>query len=130
MLTVLAYITFVFFGMRFMVAFSNILFSPVLKRQKQQGKPLVSVLIPARNEEQNLGNILNDLQNQSYLNIEVIIFNDQSTDQTEEIVEAFIKEDKRFHLINTEGLPDGWLGKIKCLFSTGQTSKGRIFFIS
>jgi glycosyltransferase involved in cell wall biosynthesis len=127
MLIVLAYITFVFFGMRFMVAFSNILFSPVLKRQKQQGKPLVSVLIPARNEEQNLGNILNDLQNQSYLNIEGIIFNDQSTDRTVKIVEAFVKEDKRFHLINTEGLPEGWLGKSNACFQLAKQAKGEYF---
>lgn len=124
MLTVLAYITFVFFGMRFLVALFNVLFSPVLKKQKQQGEPLVSVLIPARNEEHNIGNILNDLQNQSYLNIEVIVFNDQSTDQTVEILEAFIKKDNRFHLINSGDLPEGWLGKTNACFQLSKQTKG------
>jgi len=104
-----------------------VLFSPVLKTQKQQGEPLVSVLIPARNEEYNIGNLLNDLQKQSYQQIEVIVFNDQSTDQTKKIVKAFIKEDKCFHLINSEGLSDGWLGKTNACFQLARQANGEYF---
>ncbi|MBW6536923.1 MAG: glycosyltransferase family 2 protein [Mariniphaga sp.] len=127
MLIIFAYITLVFFGIRFLVALSNVLFSPVLKMQKQQGEPLVSVLIPARNEEQNIGNLLNDLQKQFYTNFEVIVFNDQSTDQTEEIVEAFTKADNRFRLINSAGLPEGWLGKSNACHQLSQKASGDYF---
>jgi glycosyltransferase involved in cell wall biosynthesis len=124
MLTILAYFTLVFFGIRFLVALSNVLFSPVLKKQRQQGEPLVSVLIPARNEEGNIGNILKDLQKQSYRNIEVIIFNDQSIDQTKEIAESFSKTDKRFTIFDSEGLPEGWLGKSNACHQLSQKASG------
>lgn len=127
MLTILAYITLVFFGMRFLVALSNVLFSPVLKKQKQQDEPLVSVLIPARNEEHNIGNLLNDLQNQSYLNIEIFVFNDQSTDRTSEIVEEFTNADDRFHMLSSEGLPNGWLGKSNACHQLSQKASGDYF---
>jgi glycosyltransferase involved in cell wall biosynthesis len=127
MLMIFAYITLVFFGMRFLVALSNVLFSPVLKKQKQQGVPLVSVLIPARNEEHNIGVILSDLKNQSYSNIEVIVFNDQSTDQTKEIAESFSKTDKRFTIMDSGGLPDGWLGKSNACHQLAQKATGDYF---
>jgi glycosyltransferase involved in cell wall biosynthesis len=69
---------------------------------------LVSVLIPVRNEEKNIGNLLNDLINQDYKNIEIIVFNDCSTDKTKEIVKDFIFKDKRISLIGSNYLPDGW----------------------
>ncbi len=127
MLTFLAYITLVFFGIRFLVALSNVLFSPVLNKQKQKGEPMVSVLIPARNEEGNIGNILNDLQKQSYRNIEVIVFNDQSTDRTKEIAESFSKTDKQFTIFDSEGLPGGWLGKNNACHQLSQKASGEYF---
>lgn len=99
------------FLFRFLIAATNLIFSPVLKKREYYENPLVSVLIPARNEEKNIPHLLKDLKNQSYKNIEVIVFNDQSTDQTGEIVLQSAKEDKRFQLVNSEGLPPGWLGK-------------------
>ena len=124
---IFAYITLAFFGIRFFVALSNVLFSPVLKQQKQQGEPLVSVLIPARNEEDNIGLILKDLKNQSYLNIEAIVFNDQSTDRTREIAESFSKTDKRFNVIDADGLPEGWLGKSNACHQLVQKAAGDYF---
>jgi glycosyltransferase involved in cell wall biosynthesis len=97
--------------LRFLVAATNLIFSPVLKGRKHSGNPLISVLIPARNEEKNIPVILKDLKKQGYQNIEVIVFNDQSTDRTAEIVSQVTATDQRFRLINSEGLPKGWLGK-------------------
>lgn len=124
MLTILAYITLVFFGIRFLVSLFNVIFSPVLKSQKQTGESLVSVLIPARNEAGNINNILNDIQKQSYSNIEVFVFNDQSTDRTEEIILEFVKADARFHLLNSDGLPDGWLGKNNACHQLAKKASG------
>ena len=107
----LAYGILAFFILRFFVAATNLVFSPVLKKRKHSGNPLISVLIPARNEEKNIPFILEDLKNQSYKNIEVIVFNDQSSDDTAEIVRRFAAADNRFRLINSMGLPPGWLGK-------------------
>jgi len=121
---VIGYIAFTFLVLRFTVAIVNSIFSPVIKRRTTPGRPLVSVLIPARNEENNISNILNDLKNQSYRNIEIIVFNDQSTDRTKELTTNFIKSDERFRLIDSEGLPPEWLGKSYACHQLAHNAKG------
>jgi glycosyltransferase involved in cell wall biosynthesis len=85
---------------------------------------LVSVLIPARNEESNIANLLSDLLTQDYHNIEIIVFNDLSTDRTEEIVTKIAKTDTRIRLVNSEGLPKGWLGKNYACHNLSHMGKG------
>ena len=124
MLVILAYITLIFFGLRFLTALTNVIFSPVLKPCSQSDDSLVSVLIPARNEGNNLSNILSDLQKQSYRNVEVIVFNDESTDNTKELAESFSRIDSRFHVIDSGGLPDGWLGKTHACYQLAKQAHG------
>lgn len=72
----------------------------------------LSVLIPARNEADRIARCINDLTNQSYPNLEIIVLNDNSTDETAAIVEEISKKDKRIRLVNGKPLPsDGWIGK-------------------
>jgi 4,4'-diaponeurosporenoate glycosyltransferase len=66
----------------------------------------ISIIIPARNEELNLPNILHDLKNQNYNIHEIICIDDDSTDATAEIIK---NSDAKYLNINT--LPDGWKGK-------------------
>jgi cellulose synthase/poly-beta-1,6-N-acetylglucosamine synthase-like glycosyltransferase len=86
---------------------------------------LVSVLIPARNEEKNIAKLLNDLLDHDYKNIEILVFNDQSTDKTAEIVTGFSQKDSRVKLINSDGLPEGWLGKNHACHSLSKLAKGK-----
>lgn len=72
---------------------------------------LVSVLIPARNEEGNIESCIRAVLSQTHKNIELIVGDDQSSDQTREIVCRLAKEDKRVSLVSIENLPKGWLGK-------------------
>jgi glycosyltransferase involved in cell wall biosynthesis len=111
----------------FLVAFTNLVFKPVLPETDQSFTALVSVLIPARNEEKNIGNILGDLLHQSYENIEIIVFNDQSTDRTSEIVMACAQKDRRIRLIHSDGLPNGWLGKNHACYSLANIANGAYF---
>jgi len=104
----IAYFVLVFSVIQLLVAFVNLIFRQNFSRVKTNYSGLVSVLIPARNEEKNIATILNDLQNQNYHNIEVIVFNDQSTDRTVEIITEFTKKDARIKLVNSNGLPEGW----------------------
>ncbi|NLO04059.1 MAG: glycosyltransferase [Bacteroidales bacterium] len=120
----LAYFTMFFFSLRFLVSTVNILFIPVLKNRKTGHKPLVSVLIPARNEEYNIPYILDDIINQDYTNIEVIIFNDLSTDKTAQLISHYTKTDNRVKLINSEGLPEGWTGKNYGCYRLSQKASG------
>ena len=66
-------------------------------------KPLVSILIPAKNESAFLEDCLISIQNQSYENWEAIIVDDHSSDNTVEIIEKFSSADKRFKGFLNEG---------------------------
>ncbi len=62
------------------------------------GTVWISVIIPARNEEEHLPALISALQSQDYTNFEVIIVNDHSTDQTESILQSI--NDDRFRFLN------------------------------
>lgn len=61
---------------------------------------LVSIIIPAYNAEETLGNTLTSVLKQDYKNIEVLIINDCSTDKTQEIAENFCSLHSGFYLFN------------------------------
>ena len=73
--------------------------------------PTVSVVIPARNEEQNIGECLESLLAQDYPNFDVTVVDDRSEDRTPEIVEEFARRDRRVQLIRNRELPEGWTGR-------------------
>lgn len=110
--------------LRFLIALLNFLTRPILPFGKPSGHPLVSVLIPARNEEKNVGNLLENLLQQTYWNIEVYVYDDQSIDQTPNIVNEFVNSDKRVKLIKSDGLPKGWLGKNYACHRLAQGANG------
>ena len=61
---------------------------------------MISVIIPVYNVERYLEECLNSLQHQTYTDIEVILVNDGSTDNSKTICERYCEEDNRFLLIN------------------------------
>lgn len=64
--------------------------------------PLISVIIPARNEENSLGRLLESMIGQSYRNLEILVINDQSTDRTGEIIEEYARRDSRIRGFETD----------------------------
>ena len=72
---------------------------------------LVSVIIPARNEESNLPILLDSLLQTSYSPVEILIVNDRSTDDTGAAARRYAERDPRVRLIEGEELPTGWFGK-------------------
>ncbi len=113
--------------LQLLVATSNFLFRQTLPHSTGDSGPLLSVLIPARNEEKNIGLLLDDLLNQPYQSIEVLVFNDQSTDRTAQIVEKYSVLDSRIHLFNSEGLPEGWTGKNHACDSLARQARGEFY---
>ncbi|MBP7562368.1 MAG: glycosyltransferase family 2 protein [Candidatus Cloacimonetes bacterium] len=109
---------------RFFTALINFIFTQPLKTFGNENQGLVSILIPARNEENNIGKLLNDVENQTYDNIEVIVFNDMSTDNTAEIVNSYSQWNSKIRLVNSLGLPDNWLGKNHACHSLASLAKG------
>lgn len=91
----------------------NRLFLPALsKHPKLSAEPLVSVLVPMRNEERNVEILIKSLKNSSYSHIEFIVLNDQSTDGTQRELERTIAGDDRFTILQGNELPVGWVGKV------------------
>jgi len=73
--------------------------------------PPISVLIPARNEENSIGDAVRAaLQNQG-IELEVVVLDDHSEDRTAAIVERLIATDERVRLVPAPELPAGWCGK-------------------
>ena len=65
------------------------------RKMDMKGGEKVSVIIPARNEEEKLPRLLESLTHQEYENYEVLVIDDQSTDSTWEIIEKFSRLDPR-----------------------------------
>lgn len=61
--------------------------------------PLISIIIPCYNAEQSLERCLNSVVSQYYQNLEIIIVDDGSRDQTSDIYTKFKKEDYRIKVI-------------------------------
>ena len=69
---------------------------------KKFKKPKITVIVPIYNSEPYIRKIIRSIQNQSMLDIEIILVNDLSTDNTLKIVEELQKEDPRIELLNNE----------------------------
>jgi glycosyltransferase involved in cell wall biosynthesis len=111
MITLLLFIIILFATLQWIVVLINIIFKVKLPKSEYKEDDLISVLIPARNEQRNIQLILKDLINQKYKNLEIIICNDDSEDETKAIVQSFISQDSRIQLFDSLPLPEGWLGK-------------------
>lgn len=120
----LSYFILAFAGLQFLVALINFLFRPRLKAEKPEQDVLVSILIPARNEENNIAQLLNDLLRQNYKNYEILVYDDLSSDNTAQIVGQYSQIDKRIQLISGRELPAGWLGKNHACHVLSSLSKG------
>ena len=90
-----------------------LVYRPVANRPSATGsRPRsLSVLIPARNEENNLPATLTAVLANRYAEFEVIVLDDHSTDRTAAIVSEFAARDSRVRLEAAPPLPVGWCGK-------------------
>lgn len=71
----------------------------------------ISVCIPARDEEANIEACVRSLLASTHRNIEVLVYDDQSTDATPQILAKLADEDARVRPVEPVPLPDGWNGK-------------------
>jgi len=88
--------------------------------------PMVSVLVPMRNEENNVRNCIASLQNQLYKNYEILVINDNSSDGTADILAELASKDNRIKVFNGKPLPDDWYGKPFALHQLSLHAKGEI----
>jgi chlorobactene glucosyltransferase len=86
--------------------------------------PLMSVCVPARNEERNIRACVEAILNQNYPNFEVIVLDDRSTDSTPSILADIASRDSHLHPINGADLPAGWAGKPYALYQASASARG------
>lgn len=91
---------------------------------RDQSNPMVSVLVAARDEEQNIETCIRTMLDQDYPSFEVIVCNDRSTDRTGEIVRKIAEQDSRLRVVDITELPDGWMGKSHAMFKGIQQARG------
>jgi glycosyltransferase involved in cell wall biosynthesis len=109
---------------------------PVLKNQVKPiyyddaELPMVSIIVPACNEEERLEQSLLSRLNQDYPRFELIVINDRSTDGTKEIIDRIAAIDGRLIPINITELPNGWLGKVHALHQGVKLAKGEWYLFS
>jgi glycosyltransferase involved in cell wall biosynthesis len=72
--------------------------------------PSISAIVPARNEEAVIAACVESLAQQPEI-AEILVVNDQSTDKTAEIVRGLMTKVPRLRLLETQGVPTGWVGK-------------------
>jgi glycosyltransferase involved in cell wall biosynthesis len=90
--------------------------------------PRVSIIVPARNEEEDIELSLTRLLELDYDNYEVIAVNDRSTDRTGEMMERVVQNrvltSGRLRVIHHQKLPAGWLGKTHAMWTATNEATG------
>ena len=89
----------------------NVLSWPVVMAAGRVRHGVVSVLIPARDEERNLAHCLDTVLRQGEVLKEILVYNDHSVDGTAEIISRYAKMDNRLRPVAAAPLPAGWCGK-------------------
>ncbi|SKB62312.1 glycosyltransferase [Daejeonella lutea] len=122
---ILIYFIFFFLILRFTVTLFNFISNPKLTQSPREYDELVSILIPARDEENNILNLLESIRDQEYDNYEVIVLDDSSSDRTFEICEQFSRVNKRFRIVRGKELPKDWLGKNYACYQLAGEARGK-----
>ncbi len=92
--------------------------------------PLVSLLVPAKDEAQTIGHGLSAKLALDYPNLEVIVIDDRSTDGTGDIARKFAARDPRVRVHRIDELPAGWLGKVHALEQGMRVARGEWVLMS
>lgn len=92
--------------------------------------PLVSVIVPARNEEAHVERCLRSILGSSYPSFEVIVVDDASTDSTAAIAEGIARGDNRLTVLHGAALPKGWYGKPWACWQGFQAARGNVLLFT
>jgi glycosyltransferase involved in cell wall biosynthesis len=107
------------------VLLSNLVY---LRRQRSTPRktyPSLSVCIPARNEADNLRRLLPTLRAQDYPELEILVWDDGSTDDTWNVLEG--TDDPRLTPLRGADPPSGWVGKVHALYQCTRQASGTVY---
>jgi chlorobactene glucosyltransferase len=103
---------------------------PNLSNVASASGPLVSVIIPARNEAATIETVVHSVLATTYADVELLVVDDRSTDETAAIIGRLAEEDGRVRAIGGEPLPDGWYGKPWACFQGYRAARGELLLFT
>jgi chlorobactene glucosyltransferase len=113
------------------IILSNII---LLHRPRHQYKPVnfpsVSILVPARDEEKSISKCIHSLLGQDYPNYEVIVLDDQSSDDTVTILKRIEIDDPRLKVLSGSPPPEGFTGKNWACAQLAQNAQGDLLLFT
>lgn len=92
--------------------------------------PLLSVIVPAKNEAESIEQGLRSLLANDYPRLEIIAVNDRSTDSTGEIMERLAGTDPRLRVLHVTELPPDWLGKNHAMHLAASQAAGEFLLFT
>ncbi|WP_430972411.1 glycosyltransferase [Sunxiuqinia rutila] len=123
-LLIIAWAVFTFLVLRTLVALVNVVSKPYLPAAGSEHNDKVSLLVPARNEEHNLPNLLRAISQLNYPDLEVWVCNDHSTDKTGQILQEWQQHADWLHYFDGDDLPPSWTGKNFACHQLAQKARG------
>ena len=124
------------------LAFETALFVPFLLRTSKVLRksntdlvdyPFVSIIVPMRNEENNVIECVRSLMSLDYPNFEVIIGDDSSTDNTKKILAEEINKNQiafSIKLFDISQVPNGWMGRTWATYQLIKEAKGELMLVT
>jgi glycosyltransferase involved in cell wall biosynthesis len=101
--------------------------SPAWDRPAPARAPRVSIIVPARDEEQEIESALRSVVQLDWPNYEVIAVDDRSNDRTPQLMEHVAREhdlEHRLKIVRIRELPTGWLGKPHAMWTAAKQATG------
>ena len=92
--------------------------------------PLVSVVIPARNERRNIERCVRSILATTYTQVEIIVVDDHSTDGTGDVAREIAEHDSRLCVISAPDLPAGWFGKQWACWTGARAARGDLLLFT
>jgi len=107
------------------VAIWNALAWPrIVGGESRTGARRIAILIPARNEADNLAACLDAALAQGEIVKEILVYDDHSTDETSVIAEAYASREARVRLVSSVPLPADWCGKTFACAQLAEAARG------
>src|SRR5438876_11512286 len=91
-----------------------------------ENPPLVTVIVPARNEAHNIARCVTSILSTNYPQLEVLVVDDSSSDDTADIARKAAASDRRLRVVRNAPLPDGWFGKQWACATGAKVAHGEI----
>ena len=98
--------------------------------KKETRKPKVSIILPARNEEEFIAECLDTLIDQDYEDYEIIAIDDSSEDNTGRIISEYAKKYSKVIPVLARPKPDGWMGKNWACMEGYKKSRGELLLFT